>query len=107
MVTPGSEAWRYGAASTMIESPITVTPCPAGGGPVVVVVPPGAGPVPGTEVVGPGRWWGVGRMLVTREPGSAADASTTPNNPSAQTTALTATTPTTTQPTGRSRGHDQ
>src|ERR1700728_904540 len=105
MVIPGREAWRYGAASTMIESPMTVTPCPGGGGPVVVVVPSGAGP--GTEVVVVGRRWAVGRMLVTREPGSAADASTTPNSPSAQTTALTPTTATTTQAPRPSRGPHQ
>ncbi len=61
---------------------------------------------PGT-VVGVVRWWcrGAVRMAVTWEPGSAADADTTPNRPRAQMAVLRATAQTATQPTGFKVGH--
>src|ERR1039457_2531407 len=102
MTTPGRLASRYGAASTRMESPMAVTPCPAGGGGALVVE---------TEwvvVAGCAGWWpSTGTMAVTWEAGSAAEAVTSPKRPRAQTTALNTTAPASTHPDGRSEDSDQ
>src|SRR5450631_3844785 len=86
-----------------MESPSAVTPWPAGGAVVVVVLPSGGT----TTVDGAARCLAVGTMLVTRGPGLAAEASTSPTMPRVQTRALSDAAPTTSQPNGRRRSQDQ
>src|ERR1700722_2417687 len=105
MSMPGSICWRYGAASIMTESPMAVTPWPAGGGAVVggTVELPGAPVVVGPVVV---VGWRGGGILVTFDAEAIGGADPAPERPTVQRTMLSETSPPTIHSTGVSRRHD-